>query len=127
MAKAEFPGDEVVLAGVGRALWEKLVAALAAECGAGEYEWKKYAKKAPWSLRVKREGRVIVYLLPGEGEFTASFALGGRALELAREAGLGALLEGAKKYAEGTAVRVLVRNEEDMSAVVGLARVKIAG
>ena len=125
MLQAEFPGEDVVLARVDRPLWKALLAELSDDCGAGEYEWKKYAKNPSWSLRVKREGRVIVYLLPGEGGFTASLALGGRALALAREAGLGALLEGAKKHAEGTAVQVVVRNEGDLAAVVGLARAKI--
>ena len=127
MLQTEFPGEEVVLAGVDRPLWDELVAALAGECGAGNYEWKKYAKNQPWLLRVKKGERVIVYLLPGEGEFTASFLLGGRALVMAREAGLGALFEGAKKYAEGTAVPVVVRKKGDVAAVVGLAKAKIAG
>lgn len=108
-------------------LWESLLARLESECGAGKREWHQYAKKAPPSLRVKKGERTIVYLLPGDDGFQASFALGARALELVREAGYGGLLEGARKYAEGTAVRLQVREEADVLAVLAIAHAKIAG
>lgn len=108
-------------------VWETLLEKLESECGAGTREWHQYSKKAPPSLRVKRGARTIVYLLPGEDGFTASFAMGAKALALAREAGLGAYLEGARKYAEGTAVRVTVREMADIATIVGLAKAKIAG
>ena len=107
--------------------WDTLLAQLESECGAGTREWHQYSKKAAPSLRVKRGERTIVYLLPGEDGFTASFAMGAKALTLAREAGLGQYLEGARKYAEGTAVRVMVRGMEEVAVVVALARAKIAG
>ena len=108
-------------------LWETILSRLESECGAGNRGWHQYSKKVSPSLRVKKGDRTIVYLLPGEAGFQASFALGARALELAREAGYGHLLEGARKYAEGTAVRVLVREEADVQAVVALAKAKIQG
>lgn len=46
---------------------------------------------------------------------------------MAREAGLAEYLEGARKYAEGTAVRVVVRGMAEVGVVVALARAKIAG
>lgn len=109
-------------------LWDTLLARLESECGAGTRQWHQYSKKAPASLKVKRGDRTIVYLLPGAGEaFTASFALGAKALALAREAGCGEYLEGARKYAEGTAVRVTVHGIAELEAVLKLARAKIAG
>jgi hypothetical protein len=107
--------------------WDSLLALLESECGAGKREWYQYSKNAPPSLRVKRGERTVVYLLPGEDGFTASFAMGAKALALAREAGLGPYLEGARKYAEGTAVRVVVRGMEEVAVVVALARAKVAG
>ena len=109
-------------------LWDTLLARLESECGAGIREWHQYSKKAPASLKVKRGDRTIVYLLPGEaGDFTASFALGAKALALARDAGCGEYLAGARTYAEGTAVRVTVCGTVELEAVLKLARAKIAG
>jgi len=123
MAVFPFPGEDTVLAGVDRALWAELLGALAGECGEGD--WHKYSKNAAWSWRAKREGRVIVYLLPGADGVTASFALGAAAVAQVREAGSGGLLEGARKYAEGTAVRVKVAGRGDIGTVLTVARAKI--
>lgn len=87
MAVFPFPGEDTVLAGVDRALWAELLGALAGECGEGD--WHKYSKNAAWSWRAKREGRTIVYLLPGADGVTASFALGAAAVAQVREAGGG--------------------------------------
>jgi hypothetical protein len=67
-----------------RPIWDTLLAQLESECGAGTREWHHYLKTAAPSLRVKHGGRTIVYLLPAEDGFTASFALGAKALALAR-------------------------------------------
>ncbi len=120
-----FPGEAIVLAELPAGLWERLLAVVGTECGAGD--WHKYSKNAPWTWRAKRGERVIVYLTPGSDGVKASFALGGRALELVREAGLGRLLDGAKKYAEGTAVRIQVTGDSDFESLLVLIRAKIAG
>ena len=120
-----FPDEQAVLAGLPAGLWERLLTVVGTECGAGD--WHKYSKNAPWTWRAKRGERVIVYLTPEKDGVKASFALGGRALELVREAGLGRLLDGAKKYAEGTAVRIQVTGDKDFESLLVLIRAKIAG
>lgn len=105
-------------------LWAQLTAALGEYCGEGE--WKQYKKDGPWTWRAKRKSRTIVYLTPGETGIQAAFALGAKAVESVREAGFGALLEGAKRYPEGTAVRILVRNLDDFAAVLAVTRAKVA-
>ena len=81
-------------------------------------------------LRLKRKDRAIVYLLPCQEYFTASFALGDRAVQAASKSGLPdhvlKLIAGARRYAEGTAVRVDVRSRQDREVVVVLARIKLA-
>jgi hypothetical protein len=114
--------------GPAKAAWDQLISELR-ECGADGQEWGSSSKKLGWSLRVKRGGRVIVYLAPSEGCFLASFALGDRAMRATRTlklapATLKALKE-AKRYAEGSAVRVEIRSEADVADVIALARVKI--
>ena len=119
-----FPGEQSVLADLPAGLWDQLMAAVGRECGAGD--WHKYSKNAPWTWRAKQGERVIVYLTPEGDGVKASFALGARALDLVREAGLGRLVEGAKKYAEGTAVRVVVKGEADFDDLLVLIRAKTA-
>ena len=58
--------------GSSRHAWDQLVAALSADCDVEE--WKSYSPKAGWALRLLRGKRAIVYLSPGKGGFTASFA-----------------------------------------------------
>lgn len=108
--------------GPARRLWDDLLASLP-ECDI--HEWKSYSSKAAASLRLKHGKRVIVYLLPGHGAFQASFALSDRAVQAARSAGLPGL-EGAKKYAEGTAVRIQVKTAEEVALVRKFAAIKMA-
>lgn len=111
-------------AGLGkvRTLWDKLLAAVP-ECDV--HEWKSYSRKAPPSLRLKRKDRVILYLAPSEGWFLASLVLGARAMEAARAARLPGL-DDAKKYPEGTAIRIEVRTPGDVDLVKKFAAIKLA-
>jgi len=81
-----------------------------------------------WSLRVLHKDRVIVYLIPQENQFLASFALGERAVAAARAARLSAsvlrLIEGAPRYAEGRGVRIPVRGSRQLATLARLAQIK---
>jgi Protein of unknown function (DUF3788) len=129
--RPDVPTDEDLSAELGpsRALWDGLLAGLARDCGLNETEWNSYSPKAGWSLRVKRGKRNIVYLSPGHGCFMASFALGDKAVEAARASRLPqrviAILDAAKRYAEGTAVRLDVNSPADVAVVVKLAAIKL--
>lgn len=124
IGQASEPDDAQLTAELGpaRRLWDELLAAVP-ECDV--QEWNSYSRKAGWALRLKRGGHAIVYLSPGHGGFTASFALGDRAVKAARAAGVRAV-EGARKYAEGTAVRIEVKSSRDVALVRTLAAVKLA-
>jgi hypothetical protein len=110
-------------------LWDRLISELKASGLIDGQEWHSYSKKAGWSLKLKRDDRVILYMSPLNGCFRASFALGEKALQAARASGLSAatlkLLAEAKKYAEGTAVRIEVRNAENFETVKKLATAKV--
>ena len=114
--------------GASKALWDELVDGLAKEHKLG-HEWNSYSKKAGWSLRLKRGERNIVYLSPLHGGFRASFALGDKAVQAALASGLPnpviKLIKEAKRYAEGTAVRIDVQGTEDVDIVKKLAAIKL--
>lgn len=112
-----------------RALWDDLLAELE-RLGGTDQEWSSYSPKAGWALKVLRKGRVIVYLSPQHGGFLASFALGEKAIGSAKNSKLPPkilkILSEAKKYAEGTAVRIQVTSKLDVAAVAKLAAIKLA-
>jgi hypothetical protein len=131
IGKAKKPSDTELAAELGpaKSLWNELIVDLAEERVIDCQEWNSYSKKAGWSLRLKRKERNIVYLSPHRGCFTASFALGDKAVQAARQSGLPQqvlkIISEAKRYAEGTAVRIEVKTGKDMSVVKKLAAVKL--
>lgn len=112
-----------------RALWDELLAQLADELDLTSREWGTSSPKLGWSLRIKRGDRIIVYLAPLHNGFRASFALGDNAVQAALESKLSAavnqLIRRAKKYAEGTAVRIDVGKPDDLVTVRKLAEAKL--
>ena len=131
IGKTKKPSESELAAELGSAkkLWDQLVAELAEENGIDMQEWNTYSKKAGWSLRLKHKDRVIVNLSPHRGCFTASFALGDKAVQAARQSGLSPqvinIIDEAKRYAEGTAVRVEVKGIRDVASVKRLAAAKL--
>jgi hypothetical protein len=131
IGKLEKPTDADLTAALGpaKALWNELLAALANEYKINIQEWNSYSRKAGWSLRLIREKRAILYLSPCRGCFFVSFALGDRAVEAARQSGLPRhvikIINEAKRYAEGTAVRIEMKKPKDIDIVKRLAAIKM--
>ncbi|HLZ43128.1 MAG TPA: DUF3788 family protein [Candidatus Sulfotelmatobacter sp.] len=120
---------EVAIAlGKSQSLWQELVSDLKRDLGLAE-QWGSSSIKAGWSLRLQSKKRNIVYLAPGKGSFLASFALGDKAIAAARKSKLPPrvlkIIAEAKRYAEGTAVRIEVQKTEDVDAVKILAKIKL--
>lgn len=132
VGNATKPTDAELAAALGPAktLWDQLLNGLAARCKVDVREWSSYSRKAGWSLSVKHKQRVIVYLSPCQGCFRASFALGGKAVQAARQSGLPPgvikIIDQARRYAEGTAVRIEVKAAKDLAVVEKLAAIKMA-
>jgi hypothetical protein len=109
-------------------LWDRLLTDLKHEFKIDKGEWHTSSIKLGWSLRLTRKKWNIVYLGPREGFFVAAFVLSGNALAAARNSDLPPrvleIIANAKRYAEGTAVRVDVKSAEDVDAVIKLAKIK---
>ena len=116
--------------GPAKALWDQLLAGLADEHNLTVQEWNSYSRKAGWSLRLKLKDRNILYLTPCQECFYVSFALGDKAVEAARESGLPPsvikTINEAKRYAEGTGVRMEMKKPKDVEIVKQLAAIKLA-
>lgn len=115
--------------GDAKSTWEQLLSELAKELNLATCEWGSSSPKLGWSLRVKKIDRVILYMAPLRGRFRVSYALGDRAVQEALASGLPApvlkLIHNAKRYAEGTAVRIDVVDSGDLETVKKLARAKL--
>jgi len=115
--------------GPAKSLWDKLVDDLAKESGVDIQEWKSVSRKYGWSLRLKLKKRTIVYLSPHHGCFTTSFVLGDKAVKAAHAADLPASvikeLGQAKRYAEGTGVRIEVKSPKEIAIVKKLTAIKL--
>jgi 3-methyladenine DNA glycosylase Mpg len=132
IAQSRQPTEKQLSAELGAAktTWDALLAALSQEHAIAETEWHSYSPKAGWSLRLKHKKRNIVYLSPGHGYFLASFALGDKAMEVARKTDFPKpviqLIRNAKRYAEGSAIRIEVRTVADIDTVKKLTAIKLA-
>jgi len=128
--QAKKPTEPALAAVLGRShdLWRDLVDDLKHELKLDAAEWHSSSIKLGWSLRLQLKKRNIVYLGPREGYFLAAFVLGDKAVAAARKSELPPnvlkIINGAKRYAEGTAVRIEVRSAEDANVVKTLAKIK---
>jgi hypothetical protein len=126
------PSPEEVSAALGPAatLWKQFAHWLADEHGVAVQQWQSISSKYGWSLRLKMKTRTIVHLSPCAGCFLASFVLGERAVAAARQSDLPKrvlkILDAAPRYAEGTALRLLVKEPKDLPSIRRLAEIKLA-
>gem|GEM_PF-1329401 len=116
--------------GPAAAIWKELVSRISSECGVVNQEWSSYSSKHGWFVKFKLKKRTIVYLSPCLNCFRVSFILGDRAVIAARDSKLSAslvkALQEAPRYPEGTGLRLLVKSQKDIPAILKLTRVKLA-
>ena len=117
---------------LGRAntLWKSLIAHIAAEHAPLDETWIFSGANWGWSLRLKQKKRTVLYMTPCKGHFLTGFSLGEKAVTAAHRSSLPAstikVIDEAKKYAEGRAVRIEIRNKKDLEATIKLAAIKMA-
>ncbi|MGA2062674.1 MAG: DUF3788 domain-containing protein [Thermoguttaceae bacterium] len=129
--KTKKPTDDELTAALGpaKAIWDQLLAELADEYNIVDQEWNSYSHKAGWSLRLKHRKRNLVYIIPCQGCFFVSFALGDKAVQAARQSELPKrvikIINESKRYAEGTGVRFEVKGPKDIDIVKKLTAIKM--
>jgi Protein of unknown function (DUF3788) len=110
--------------------WQVLIDWLAREHGVTDQQWKSFSPKFGWSLQLKLKKRTIVHLGPCQGAFNAAFILGDRALAAAKTGKLPKAvltrLKEARRYTEGTGLRLTIRKEGDLAVIRRLAEIKLA-
>jgi hypothetical protein len=126
------PTEKEVASALGKmkTLWDQLITSLQSEeFKVRESEWKCPAPKYGWSLRLKRGGRNIIYLIPAVGTFRVAFTLGKKAVSAAMASdlpdGIKQVIKDAPVYPEGRGVRFEANSREDIAIVLKLARFKL--
>jgi hypothetical protein len=130
--KESEPQEEELWRALGRSSrsWQSLTNWLADRYRPLEDEWVFYAKKWGWSLRLRHKKRTVLYLTPCNKHFLVGFVLGEKAvaeaLEMKLPESLAQQIETARRYVEGRAIRLEVRQKKDLEAIEQLARAKMA-
>ena len=127
-AKEPTESELTVALGAKKLFWDQLIGELQ-DTFQLTCEWNSYSIKAGWALRLKRKTRNINYLSPSRNGFIASFALGDKAIAAAQTSKFPKqvlkIIADAKKYAEGTAVRISVSSAEDLNVIKKLVLIKL--
>ncbi|HYM59973.1 MAG TPA: DUF3788 domain-containing protein [Thermoanaerobaculia bacterium] len=129
--KTRCPEPSEVMRVLGKAArhWQQIIAHVRDLYPPIAEEWNFAGAKYGWSLRLKQEKRIVVYLTPQSGYFLAGIVLGEKAVQAARDGGLPAavlaLVESAPQYAEGRGIRMEVRSVGDVRAVETLVAAKM--
>jgi hypothetical protein len=129
--KTQEPQSEALSEVLGSAagLWKQLISSIGSRFDPLAEDWGFSGKKWGWALRLKHKTRAVLYMTPAEDFFYAGLALGQKAIDAAHETDLPKavldIIDSSQKYAEGRAVRLEVRSEEDVESVVQLASIKM--
>ena len=110
--------------------WESLKDHLASEYEPLTETWIYSGKPWGWALKLMHKKRAVLYLTPCDGYFFAGFALGEKAVKAAHQSDLPVsvmnIIDSAKKYAEGRAVRVEIRSAKAVGVIKKLISIKMA-
>lgn len=127
------PPDDATLArvlGPAWAAWVDLLGRLGTRVPDHTTRWRYTGGRVGWGLRVSQDTRIVLSLIPREGSFLASVALGERAVRTLQERGLPAdvleVVDAAPRYAEGRGVRLPVTAVEQVPDVLELVTIKLA-
>jgi len=130
--KAATPRSNELKETLGRSssLWDQLREHLASEYQPLTEKWMFSGAKWGWSLQLKQKKRTILYMTPCKKHFLTGFVLGEKAVKAAHNSDLPdsvlALIDNARRYAEGRGVRVEVRTKRDLESTKALAAIKMA-
>lgn len=109
--------------------WDEIKKHILESYGNIQEEWKFSGQKWGWAGALKLKKRTILYLTPCKDYFMVGMALGDKAVAAAEKSGLseGVLdtIRNAKRYAEGTAVRLEVKSNEALEDIMKLIRIKV--
>lgn len=107
--------------------WEELKAYVLERSPSAVEEWN-YSSLG-WNYRIKDKKRVLIYLMPGHNEFRFSIVLGQKAIAELLAADIAPaikdIISSSKTYAEGTGVRIEIKDKSLLPDLKKLADAKL--
>jgi hypothetical protein len=111
-------------------LWNELKRLIAAKFRPISLVWGFTSNTTGWSLRLKMEDRIILYMTPCHGYFFVSLSISDKAVKAAQNAKLPApilnAINEAKQSPEGRGLRFEIRIAQDVRNIEQLVAVKMA-
>jgi hypothetical protein len=127
--RAVVPDDQAFRAAVGAAadLWGDVCRHVAD--GMGARALPSWGGRSGWEIRYRRAGRPFVTLTPGTDSFQACVVLGRNETVVAETLALGpatrAILDGARRFPDGTWLFIPVRSAQDVADLLALLEIKL--
>ncbi|HVP10106.1 MAG TPA: DUF3788 family protein [Phycisphaerae bacterium] len=122
-------GDLTRAFGKAKRHWDDLAGHISSLGPAAKPEWKHYGKRSGWVYVLRGKKNNLLYLIPHEKHFVASFAFGEKAVRAALESDLPApvveMVRQSPKYPEGRAVRLKVTSAADVKIAKRLLAIKL--
>jgi hypothetical protein len=110
--------------------WQKITLYIEQRRHAVQFVWKMATAQSGWAMRALDGKRNLLYLIPQQGTLLVAVVLGDKAVAAAQQAGLPEqvleALNSARRYAEGTGIRLEVRSLKDVDWVKQLLELKLA-
>ena len=128
--KNKLPNDNDLKESLGDTyqLWQLIKDYVISKYPKGFEEWS--CSKYGWSLRIKDKKRAIIYLLPRDRFFKVAFVFGQKATDMIMKSQIAnsikTELDSAKVYAEGSGIRIDIKDKMIISDIKELIDIKLA-
>ena len=123
------PDELRLVLGAAAEAWEGLIAQVSTFQPPVAGVWACAGPKSGWSMRLKLKNRILLYLIPQEGQLLLGVVLGERAAKAAARSTLPppvlALIDAAPRFAEGRGIRVPIQGLTDLATALALLQLKL--
>ena len=129
--KAKQPDDNDLSDALGetKSLWDQLKTYVIESYPPITEDWKHYGKSSGWTMKLLCKKRNLFFSYPGEGMFWLGFIFGNKAVAAIEKSSIPQKLidelRNARKYAEGSCLKLPVHTAEDIETAKQLIAVKV--
>lgn len=109
--------------------WETITEHVSKNYNPVSFEWKFYGKNYGWQLKTFLKKRNLFFLIPYKSVFKIIFVFGDKAVREVEQSGINkeliAVIQNAKKYAEGRGLSFEVTDAKQIADIKKLIEIKI--
>ena len=129
--KAAIPEGKSVLKALGKSgkYWGEIRKYAEESCGPLTEEWKYYSPKYGWTMKLLSKKRNLFFFVAMKGSFRVAFVFGDKAVAAIEKSDLPKdiidEIRNAKKYVEGTGLRLEVKDAKSAAIIKRLIQMKV--